>query len=240
MANIYSRNHMIIVNYPREGLVREIIETIQELELQTEIFVLAPTLKNLPFHLPRVDLVSGSVVSWDTYQRAEIEQAKKVLVLRSSEDPMISDAVTASIVTLIKNHHPSLFVAAECLSQKHSELFKMAKADSIIYSETILNDVLSHSVLDPGTAEILATLINKKSKHSIFRTLIGKLREYSTYSFFSKRLLDQGYTVLAMRRENQMVFHLHGETLKHGDEVYYIGHHRLNWIEIKKEAKLPI
>lgn len=239
MANMYSRNHVIIVNYSQETRVREVIESIQEMELQTEIFIMDSHLKHLPFQQPRVDLVCGSVISWDSFERAEIAQAKKVLILRHSDDATLSDALNASIVTLIKQHHPSLFVAAECLSQKHSELFKLAKADSIIYAETLLTDVLSHAVLDPGSAEVLATLINKKSRHSLFRTLIGKLPAYSTYSLFTKKLFDLGYTVIAMRRDQQMHFHLHGETLKHGDEVYYIGRHRLNWIEIKKEAKLP-
>lgn len=239
MDTLSSRNHILIINYPGEFQLRALIDIIQTAELHTEIFVLDGQLKDLPFRMPRVDFVSGSITAPETYQRAELERAKRVLILKSSENPTLSDSVGVAVTSLIKTQVPTLFVAVECLKPEHAPLLKRAGADSIIYSQQIFQQILSQAVIDPGCAEILEHLSHKNSKHTLYRTIIGKLSGYCTYPLFAKRLIDKGYSFIAMRREGNIHFQCHGETLKQGDEIYYIGRHRLNWIEIKKEATLP-
>lgn len=240
MTTIFSHNPILVVNFPGEQCLREMIEAIQNTELDTDIVIVAQNIKELPFKYPRVEFVQGSVTSEETYLQADLDKAKKVIVLRSSEEPTISDSVTAAIVALIKLRRPTVFVSAECLSLEHSKILKHAGVDEIVHTNSIINNLLTQSIHDPGISELLDTITGKHSKYCIFRTPIGKLHEsYCTYPLFAKRLIDKGYYLVAMKRENQLNIKFRGNTLKQGDDVFYVGAHRLNWIEIKNEAKAP-
>ena len=73
MATLYSRNHILIVNFPGEHCLREVVDLIHHGEPDTEIIVLSTEEHKL--QLSRVEFVPGLVTAAETYQRADLLRA---------------------------------------------------------------------------------------------------------------------------------------------------------------------
>jgi hypothetical protein len=238
---LYSQQHLLIINFPGESCLRELIHTLQQNDPDTFIVVLSQEALPRSLESAKVECVQGTVTTPETYiKHGLLTHAKKVLVLRYAEDPIISDSVVAAIIRVLKTLKPSLSVSGECLLTAHAPLLQQSGADEVVHSESIIRHLLAQSVMDSGISFLLEQLTKREIKYNLFRTPLGKLHHpYCTYPLLAKRLIDKGYTLVAFRRDLEIHFKLHGHTLKLGDDIFYVGSHRLNWIEIKDPCHAP-
>ena len=112
-------DHLLIVNFPNERRVRQIIAEFlhDPNHRKREVVIVTDQLESLPFSLPRVHFVRGSVLEEETYQRANVSQAHLAIVLSIGYDVSSSDSVAASVVSILEHMNPEA-----CLRGRVSEL----------------------------------------------------------------------------------------------------------------------
>ena len=87
------KNHLLIINFPNERRVRQIIEEylLDPGHKNDEIVIVSNQLETLPFTIPNVLFVRGSPLEEETFLRANSREAKLAIILSRSYDDPSSD-----------------------------------------------------------------------------------------------------------------------------------------------------
>lgn len=99
----------------------------------------AGNLDDLPSDITLV-YVKGNLRALDTYIRAGIKHAYKVLICASSYDNPEQDNQAAAIATLIQRIHPEASITAEQVSHRNDDLFSRVK--TVIFDPVTLSAVV--------------------------------------------------------------------------------------------------
>jgi voltage-gated potassium channel len=97
MGKSGSRDHLIIVNFPGESRVRQIIREYRQDNQHKgrDIVLVADDLQELPFTIDDVSFVRGWPLDEETYERAGIAHAKQAIILSPSQEDPRSDSMVA-------------------------------------------------------------------------------------------------------------------------------------------------
>ena len=115
MANIQAKGHLLIINFPNEARVRQIVEEFvsDPGHKNDDIVIITDAVTTLPFSHPNVSFVRGSPLEEETYTRALLSDATKVIILSTNYDDPHSDSVVASVASVIHHLNPHVRVVAE-------------------------------------------------------------------------------------------------------------------------------
>ena len=103
MSSPGAKNHLLIINFPNERRVLQIIEEyLQDPRHQSdEIVLMTDQIESMPFAHPSVSFVRGSPLEEETYHRANVAEARQAIVLSTDYDDPHSDSVAASIASML-------------------------------------------------------------------------------------------------------------------------------------------
>lgn len=232
MGKVISKNHTLLVNFPSPDRVRQIIEEAGKNRRggKEEMVIITDEIEILPFIYDNVTFIKGSPLEEETYQRANIKEARKAIILCTRYDDPNSDSVVASAVSIIEHLHPAIITVAECLNVKHKVLFESTNCDSIIYTLSLANNLIVQETQDPGISKMLEIITSNRMGETLFSTMVeGEPPSTLEYKQFAKDLLDKGVNLICFIRAGEVSTNLDEASLQQGDTLIYISHQRLSW-----------
>ena len=236
MGTIDTKDHLLIINFPSEARVREIVEEFRQdpQHQRDDIVILTDQIESLPVRFPDLFFVRGSPLEEESYQRAKIEQAKQAIILSTRYDDPNSDGVVASIVSIIEHLNPKTRVVAECLSQKHTVLFAGAKNVSLVHTLHLSNNLLVQEAQDSGVSLLTQAVTSNRIDGTLASTRVEDSSSGSLiYLEAAKKLLDKEINLIGVIRDGNVHFNFGTLTLTKNDSLVYISSDRLTWESLR-------
>ena len=236
MGSSGAKNHLLIVNFPNERRVRQIIdEYLREPSHRNyEIVIVADQIETLPFTHPSVSFIRGSPLEEETYQRANVGEARQALVLSTGYDDPNSDSVAASIVSILEHLNPEIRSVAECLNSDHSLLFRGVKNLSLVYTFRMSNNLIVQEVQDPGVNMLTQAITSNQIEGTLVSTRVeGGVDRSLPYIEVAKRLLDHEVNLVGVIRDETVHVKFDNLDLAENDRLVYISSKRRGWQEIR-------
>lgn len=151
-------------------------------------------------NLKGIRFVRGDYFSENTLRRANVTEAKKVIILADSYEssaPSEVDSKTVMTVLTIKAIAKDVYTCVELLDKKYENYLKQAMCDEIIYTRDFGRRMIAGSTALNGISHILYELLSQEREQSrlvtceIPKEFLGKpYKEYRTaYEAFKDTIL---------------------------------------------------
>lgn len=233
LLNIMARNHVLIVHFPGESRVRQIIDELRAdpSHRGDEIVVISNRIEKLPFAIDNVLFVRGSTHDRATYRRADAERARMAIVLSQDYTDPDTDAVVAAAVGVIDAIQPGIHIVAECLDQRHVDLFRAVRCDAVVQGLRMAGNLMVQEVHDPGISRVVDSITtNVPGRATLFSTAVEAAAPAGkSYGWMARGLVDKGVNVVAVTRGEQVLTDYARDEPRVGDRVVYIGMERVTW-----------
>jgi len=236
MGNPGAKNHLLIVNFPNERRVRQIIDEYlrDSSHRNDEIVIVTDQIESLPFTQPNVSFVRGSPLQEATYHRANVRDARQALVLSTGYDDPFSDSVAASIVSILEHLNPEIMSVAECLNTEHSILFRGVKNVSLVYTFRMSNNLIVQEAQDPGVNMLTQAITSNQIEGTLVSTKVeGSVAQSLPYKEVAKRFLDHEVNLVGVIRGENVHLRFDNLDLTENDRLVYICSSRLDWENIR-------
>ena len=236
MGKSGTRDHLIIVNFPSESRVRQIIREYRQDRQHKghDIVLVADQLQELPFAIDNVSFVRGWPLDEETYQRAGIAHASQAIILSPSQEDPRSDSMVASIAFVMNNLNTDMDIVAECLDVKHAPLFNVSERVSLVYTLQIANNLLVQEAQDPGVMLLAQAITSNEIEGTVATTRIeGAPDAAVSYTSYAKSLLDHGINLVGVIRDRSIIVGFDGLYLSENDRLVYVSKSRQSWDEIR-------
>ena len=237
MANIQAKGHLLIINFPNEARVRQIVEEFvsDPSHKKDDIVIITDALTTLPFSHPNVSFVRGSPLEEETYTRALLSDATKVIILNTNYDDPNSDSVVASVASVIHHLNPDVRVVAECLSPKHELLFGNLEDVTLVYTLRMANNLLVQETQDPGVTILTRAMMSNMVSGTLASTKVDSpVQDSMSYEQVAVKLLSQDINLVGVIRDKQVHFKFGDLFLAVGDLLVYISSSRYSWAALQQ------
>lgn len=238
LGRAMARDHALIVNVPSLVRVRQLVEEIRsERSAPDEIVIVANDLEELPDLGPDVTFIRGSTHDAETFDRADVCQARMAIVLSRDYGDADSDALVAATVSVLDRARPELFIVAECVDPRHRTLFDAVRCDAIVPGLHIAGNLLVQEVHDPGVSGLIETLTSNRKGATVYTTAIPDgATVRADYRHLAADLLERDVNLIAWQREGTTRTELGADLAKPGDRLVYIAVQRSPWEDLAGAA----
>ena len=237
MGSSRAREHLLIVNFPNESRIRQIIDeyTRDDEHRNREILLVTNQIEELPFSIKNVSFIRGSPLEQETFVRASIADARQAIILSTSVDDLRTDSLVASIAFVMEHMNPQMSIVAECQDPKHAVLFNVSDRVSLVYTTRVANNLLVQEAQDPGVTLLTETITSNVTE--IEETVVTtKLKACPavdmSYTEAAKRLLDYGVNLVGVIRQGALIVGFEQMSLTEDDSLVYISKQRHTPAEI--------
>ncbi len=240
LSTVPCRNHILIVNFPGEARVRQIIEELRlnDRPRQRDVVIVSERVERLPFALDNVFFVHGSPLQEEPFQRARLEEASVAVVLCTDPGDPNSDGVVASVVTMLEHLRPDIKTVAECLDDRHRVLFESTRCDSIIFSNRVVNHLLVQESCQSGVSRLVERLTDQADGDGLYCVPVGPDPDLEAIPL-ACALLSRDIHLMGLTREGSTRMRLQGLRLQPGDGLLYVADRRYSWEELAALATGP-
>lgn len=223
------KDHILIVHFPSEQRVRQIIEEIRSdpEHGQCEIVIVSAAIDELPFAANDVVFVRGSSHDADTYRRAGAADCQMAIVLSPDYSDRHSDAIVAAAVSVLDRANREIHIVAECIDEKHRPLFDSCNCDAVVLGMSIAGNLLVQEAHDPGIAQVIEAMASNRRGTTLFSVEVGDAGV--SYTQLGKSLFDHSINVMAINRGTECLTVLTGVDSKPGDRIVYAATRRTEW-----------
>ena len=236
LSKVVARNHVLIVNFPNERRVRQIVEEFlwDPSHRNDELVVVTDQIEALPFDEPNVHFVRGAPLSEETYHRANAKEARQAIVLSTGYDDPNSDSVAASVVTILAHLNPELSIVAEVLDARHSLLFNGTKNASLVYTFRMSNNLLVQEAQDPGVSILTQAIVSNQVEGTLASTTVeSALKPSLPYTDVATSLLKHDVNLVGVIRGEEVHLRFENISLTQNDRLVYICPARKDWEAIR-------
>ena len=236
LSKVSARNHLLIVNFPNERRVRQIVEEflLDPSHRDDDIVVVTDQIDALPFEEHNVHFVRGAPLSEETYHRANAKEARQAIVLSTGYDDPNSDSVAASIVTILAHLNPEISIVAEVLDARHSILFNGTTNASLVYTFRMSNNLLVQEAQDPGVSLLTQTIVSNQVEGTLASTSVESAPEPPrSYRDVAMSLLEHDVNLVGVLRGEEVHLRFDEILLEQGDRLVYICPVRQDWETIR-------
>ncbi len=227
------KDHIIIVHFPSEQRVRQIIDEIRAdpEHGDCEIVIVSAGIDELPFAAKDVVFVRGSSHDAETYRRARATDCRLAIVLSPDYADRHSDAIVAAAVSVLDRANHDIHIVAECIDEKHRPLFDSCNCDAVVLGMSIAGNLLVQEVHDPGIAQVVEAMASNRKGTTLFSI---EVRDAGiSYNTMAKALLDHGVNVIAINRGPECITTLKGVDSKSGDRLVYAAARKTEWPDLR-------
>jgi voltage-gated potassium channel len=230
------KDHILIVHFPSEQRVRQIIEEIRSDPEHgaCEIVIISASIDELPFTASDVVFVRGSSHDVETYRRAGAATCRMAIVLSPDYADRHSDAIVAASVSVLDRANPAIHIVAECIDEKHRPLFDSCNADAVVLGMSIAGNLLVQEAHDPGIAQVIEAMASNRRGTTLFSVDVGETGV--SYTQLGKSLFDHSVNVMAVNRGTDCLTVLTGVDSKAGDRIVYAAARRTEWAALRSLA----
>ena len=236
MSKVAARNHVLIVNFPNERRVRQIVEEflLDPSHRNDELVVVTDQIQALPFDERNVHLVRGAPLSEETYRRANAKEARQAIVLSTGYDDPNSDSVAASVVTILTHLNPDISIVAEVLDARHSLLFSGTRNASLVYTFRMSNNLLVQEAQDPGVSILTQAIVSNQVEGTLASTRVESAIEPSLgYRGVASSLLKRDVNLVGVIRGEKVHLRFENISPAQNDHLVYICPTRQDWETIR-------
>jgi voltage-gated potassium channel len=236
LGRIMVSDHILIVHFPSEHRVRQIIDEIRSdpVHGDSEIVIVTDAIEELPFADERVVFVRGSSHDVDTYHRARALDCQMAIVLSPDYGSSNSDAIVAAAVSVIDRVNTNIHIVAECLHEKHRPLFDSCNCNAVVLGMTIAGNLLVQEVHDPGLAQLVEVVSSNRRGTTLFCVDVSEAAV--SYTELAKRLLDHAINVMAVNRGTESITVFADLQSQVGDRLVYSARKRHEWDGLRRLA----
>ncbi len=237
MGKSDARGHLLIVNFPGESRVRQVIAEFltDDQHKDREVVIVADGLERLPFVLGNVSFVRGSPLEEETFRRAGIDDAAQAIILSTGYNDPRSDSFVASVAFVVENMNPHINIVAECLDSKHAALFSQSDQVSLVYALSLVTNLLVQEAQDPGVAIVTQAITSNEVEGNLSTTKVeGEIGPNGSYDFIAARLLDNGVNLVGIVRGDDVILNFHNIPCIVDDILVYIDSDRRAWSEFRE------
>ena len=229
MGRVNARDHLVMVNFPGEARVQQIIrEYRRDPDYRNiDIVLVDHEIEELPFDKEDVTFVRGWPLDEDTYRRANVEYARQVMVLSPSHEDPRSDSLVASIAFVVHQVNPDVRVIAECLDPRHSVLFDSTANLSLVHGIQVVNNLFVQESQDSGVTKLTLAMTSNEIETNLASTQVAAAPPQTTYTDAAKALLDHGVNLVGVIRGESVHMDFDDIEVSRGDQLVYIGKSRL-------------
>ncbi len=232
-----ARGHLIIVNFPGESRMRQVIgEFLTDDQYRDrDIVIVADGLERLPFVIENVSFVRGSPLEEETYRRAGIERAEQAIILSTGYTDPRSDSFVASVAFIVENMNPNINIVAECLDSKHAALFTKSDQVSLVYALSLVTNLLVQEAQDPGVSLVAQAITSNEVEGNLATTKVeGDVGPNPAYDYIAAKLHDNDINLVGVVRDHSVILKFNGEVCAQGDSLVYIDSSRRTWGELRE------
>ena len=234
MGRATSKGHLIIVNFPNESRIRQIVDEfcIDHRHKGREVVIITNEIEQLPFDLNNVSFIRGSPLEQDSYDRADIAHASQAIILSTGYDDPRSDSFVASAAFVAHRINPDIGIVAEVLDPKHDVLFDIADDVSLVYTLKMANNMLVQEAQDPGVHALAQAITSNDMEGTLASTVADSPAPGMSYVDAAKALLDHDVNLVGVVRDGSVIASLVGQSMTGGDRLVYISKSQIGWPEI--------
>ena len=235
-GRLYLKNHILIINYPNESRVRNIIDefTSDPRHEKDEITLVTDRLESLPFQHPNVHFLRGSPLEQETYSRAAVAEAQKAIILSTGYDDPNSDSIVASAVSVLHRSNPNIMATVECINPKHAVLFEGMDNTSLVFPLQMANNLLVQESQDPGVSLLAQVITSNKMEGTLLSIRLEDMPEHQApYPELAKDMLDRDVNLVGIVRNGTVHLRFTDLFPMKDDVLVYIASSRLEWNSVK-------
>ena len=229
MGRVNARDHLVMVNFPNEERVQQIIREYRRDPdyKDIDIVLVDHDIEELPFDKDDVSFVRGWPLDEDTYRRANVEHARQVMVISPSHEDPRSDSLVASIAFVVHQVNPDVRVIAECLDPRHAVLFDSSANLSLVHGIQVVNNLFVQESQDSGVTKLTMAMTSNEIETNLASTQVTAAPPRTTYTNAAKALLDHGVNLVGVIRGDSVHMDFDEIEVSRGDQLLYIGKSRL-------------
>lgn len=229
MLSVRARDHVIVVHYPSDRRLRQILAELDsdDLGADRDVVLITEQLDELPPEFDRIQFVRGSPLTADTWRRANAEEAGMAIVLATSYTDPNSDAVVASAVTVGKTVNSDLYTVAELCDEDKRALFVSAKSDAVVPVLEITGNLLVQESQDHGVARLVEVIASNRVGTSVFSAPLPHAEIHTDYRSVARNLIDADVNLVAINRDDECLTAFSTLEPRPGDVLIYLAAERI-------------
>lgn len=236
IMNASCNNHIVICSYPGHQKILNIAEELRSVDeySDADIVLVTEAFDELPVELVgrRIIFVRGNCTQEEILDKANLREARGVIILAKDVADIRSDERTFAIATVVKKYLSdtalNVTVTAELVSPRNLEMMRCSGVDRIVSTAGIGSSLLVQEFLNAGMQVIFSELITNVEGHhvTLVAPQIGRsLLEYQRISL--DRNLD--FQVIGLVRADTGKLQTdRAETAKEGDRLMLLSERFLN------------
>ena len=231
MKEILSSGHVVICHL---GTLEKTLKLIQELRKDRStqhvpIVIIDNRVDELPVEcqLEGVHFVKGDPAREAILLKANIKQAKSVIIQADLSDPAGSDNCNLKIGLTIESIAPAVHSVVECLDPENKIYFERANCDAVVCISSLTSQMMVQELQDPGVSTIVSELTSNAHGKQFYILDVGVT--VRTYRELEERCERQGAKLIGLRRSNDLhLLPAENLDLLKGDQAVIIAGQRLD------------
>ncbi|MGO4888999.1 potassium channel family protein [Anaerobacillus sp. MEB173] len=197
-------NHTIVVGWNERA--KNTIIHLHQLHPDLQIVLIDESVQERPIDIKNVHFIRGNPTEDVTLQRANVRQAKTVLITadqRKSE----TEADTKSIIVLlaIKGLNPLIYSIVELLTPEQLKNCRRAGADEILQSAYISSLLMVNSTLFNGVATVFSDLLDHQEGNKMIYIHSPEELTHESFERVCQHYLNHQTLVLGIKRGEQLL-----------------------------------
>lgn len=152
--------------------------------------------------LSDLKFVRGDYFSNTALKRANVTQAKKVLILSDSFESNAdaeADSKTIMTVMTIRTLTKEVYICAEMINRKYESNLKQAMCDEIFFKREVSQKILSYTSVENGMGHIFYDLLSQKEDGSRITTIeIDKKYIEGSFLEYKNGVAEASYIILGL------------------------------------------
>ncbi len=235
-GRLHLKNHILIINYPNESRVRNIIEefTSDSSHENYDITLVTDQLELMPFKRHNLHFLRGSPLEAETYSRAAVTGAQKAIILSTGYDDPNSDSIVASAVSVLHRLNPNIMATVECINPRHAVLFEGMENTSLVLPLQMANNLLVQESQDPGVSLVAQVITSNKMEGTLLSLRLGDMPNHQvSYPDLAKNMLDRDVNVVGIVRDETVHLRFTDLFPLKDDVLVYIASSRLEWESVE-------
>ncbi|WP_226036374.1 potassium channel family protein [Aquibacillus saliphilus] len=228
------KNHYIIIGWSQKAkfAIKEMLDTNPKIEI-----VIIDELEKAPLLDDNIHYVKGNVSDHETLLKANIKEAKVVLVFGDGQltNNQLIDGKTLLIASAVESIAPNVHTIVEVMEENHIKNFQYMNVDEFIISNETISSLFVRSAFRNGISSVYNQLLSRSHGDDLY--LIPKSPNWSTYRDAFNGLLEVGATLIA-DKNNLSINRMLSEKLPEDAELYAICDKETQQKLFKKQSEL--
>lgn len=214
------KDHIVIVNYPGEAKVVDLVEELRQSRAKDrEIVLLTDQVEMHPSALVdrHVHFVHGSPINDDALDRAAIHKADDAIVLSPSEADENSDSHNLGVIIALKARNHGLNIVVECVSPGHITLMKDAGAQRVICVTELDVQLLCQAAEGLPIQAFVTDLVSSRTRQRVDSVRLTGKREGLTFGGLMSEMAPKNMILVGVLRGDTPLINP-GHDFEIGDE----------------------